>query len=123
MPVKRTKTVSGGTKTKTRSRVRKDGTTVTKTKTKGGGTKSKSRSLERKTGGTHVGKGGDYTQTRTNVTTRTKTKNRGKGVTKKKTVGATRVESTEFTPKGTQRRTAMLGGRKTTKTRKGLRKS
>ena len=45
MAYKRTKTVSGGTKTKTRSRVRKDGTTVTKTKTKGGGVKSKSRSV------------------------------------------------------------------------------
>ena len=45
MAYKRTKTVSGGTKTKTRSRVRKDGTTVTKTKTKSKGTKSKSRSV------------------------------------------------------------------------------
>jgi hypothetical protein len=45
MPYKRTKTTSGGATTKTRSRVRKDGTTVTKTKTKSNGTKSKSRSV------------------------------------------------------------------------------
>jgi hypothetical protein len=45
MAVKRTKTVSGGTKTKTRSRVRKDGTTVAKTKTKGNGTKTKRRTV------------------------------------------------------------------------------
>jgi hypothetical protein len=45
MAYKRTTTRSGGTKTKTRSRVRKDGTTVTKTKTKSKGVKSKSRSV------------------------------------------------------------------------------
>ncbi|MDB4534009.1 hypothetical protein N9242_03985 [Vicingaceae bacterium] len=46
------KTASVGTKTKTRSRVRKDGTTVTKAKTKGGGDKSKTTTRSRKVGGT-----------------------------------------------------------------------
>ena len=125
MAYKRTKTVSGGTKTKTRSRVRKDGTTVTKTKTKSAGTKSKSRSVVgKKTTSTnkrsvvmplpdtYQGQGrGTVRQTErvatgSEVTTSTgqsgkaksKTKVRGKGKVKTRTQGS----------KGTQTRTTTM---------------
>ena len=70
MAYKRTTTRSGGTKAKTRSRVRKDGTTVTKTKTKGNGTKTKKRTVSSKGGTTSTLK----TKTRSGrgVTTKTK---------------------------------------------------
>lgn len=76
MPYKRTKTTENGVKKKTRSRVRRDGTTVTKTKTKGSGMKTKTRTTSSKGGTTTTRK----TKTRSGMGVTTKTKaTRGDG--------------------------------------------